>query len=143
MIIYVLMYCSDTRANMLQPLISVFLKSADASDRALQVLCRIGICISTTTINNAISSLSKERVRKVGQTLLVAPAYHNINILFKVATPTHERNSTSVNMTTDTEVMLESARKEDLEVCQKLWIVNPDDLDATGPIQNKTDYDSL
>jgi hypothetical protein len=146
LILSILMFGTNVQANMFQSLMTIYLKSTDTSDRAVQILSRMGICLSTTSTNKAITSLSKqaeEVLRNAGKTLLVAPAYDNINMAFKVAEPTHEHDSQFVNMTTATGVMLVDVNKGDLEVCQQLWDRNYDNDTSLDPMQTLPEYDNL
>ncbi|KAG8750593.1 hypothetical protein FRC14_000370 [Serendipita sp. 396] len=140
------MFTKNQKANALQSLVSVYFRSTDTPERVIQIMARMGISLSTTSGLQAIASLSKyaeNRVKEVGKTLLAAPAYDNINIAFKVTNPTHENQSRMVNMTTATLVMLEDAKKEDLEVCKELWSKSPYNRRAINPISHRLDTSTL
>ena len=70
------------------------------------MLAHVGLAISTTSTNNAVSNLSAnamKRIRTLGQTMNVLYAYDNIDIQLKYSTPTVERpEDTLIHLTSAT-----------------------------------------
>jgi hypothetical protein len=94
----------------------------------------MGLSISTTTINEAITSLSKEareEIQKLAKTFLSIHAYDNLDIDLKHSTPTIENSAeTLIHITSGTLFPLyHGVTIEDLDCSDELWkksLFNPD-----------------
>lgn len=98
-------------------------------DSVIEMMAHAGTSISTTSINNAITSLSIEsrrRVRELGQTLCAAWGFDNIGWQEKPAEPTLENQGIHIEATTAIFQKLEhGVTPEDLRCSQALWAKNP------------------
>jgi hypothetical protein len=120
------MQSSNQHCNALQSMIGIFLHSCGVLEAAIELFAHIGLSISTTAINNAISSLSKgstEEMQGLGRTLLAGYAYDNLDIDLKHGTPTIERPmATLLHMTSATMLQLDHGiTHEDLNCSWQLW----------------------
>jgi hypothetical protein len=120
------MQSSNQRCNALQSVIGVFLHSCGVPEAAIELFAHIGLSISTTTINDAISSLSKgstKEMQRLGKTLLAGYAYDNLDIDLKHGTPTIEKPmATLLHMTSATMLRLDhGVTHEDLNCSRQLW----------------------
>ena len=100
------MNSTNRHCNALQSLVGLFLHSCGAPETVRELLSRMGLSISTTTINKAVNHLSKEahkEIKNEGQKLLSSYAYDNVDISLKHATPTIEKSGdTLVHLTSAT-----------------------------------------
>ena len=105
--------------------IFAFLWRARDSQRAIGTY---GLSISTTSINEAISNLSKEAIaetRKIGNSLLTTYAYDNLDIDLKHSTPTVENSAeTLIHITSGTLFPLHHVTTEDLDCSDELWKIS-------------------
>ncbi|KAF7333245.1 hypothetical protein MSAN_02426600 [Mycena sanguinolenta] len=129
-IISMLMQSTNQQSNMLQSVIGIFLHASNTPSKVIETLARIGISISINSINNAVHSLSRqtyERLRSMGQTLLVSYAYDNFDINFPNLVPTVEKSTdTLTHMTSGGLIYLEhGVKEEDLKCSAELWRKNP------------------
>ncbi|KXN82362.1 hypothetical protein AN958_02648 [Leucoagaricus sp. SymC.cos] len=93
---------------------SVFMhstNSATAPETVIELLAHLGLSIATTTIQQAVASLSKKaevHIQAVGSTLTTMFAYDNLDITLPHATPTLENthDSSISHMSTMTEIPL-------------------------------------
>lgn len=111
-------------------MMGIFLHSCNTSEDIIEVLARIGISISTTSINDAVTSLSKESstaLRRLGKTLTTSFAYDNVDIELKHTIPTLEKpHETLVHLTSGTLIPLDhGVVREDLNCSQELWEKSP------------------
>lgn len=112
--------------NALQSVMGIFLHSCNTPEDIIEVLARIGVSISTTSINDAVTSLSKESstsLRRLGKTLTTSFAYDNVDIELKHTVPTLEKpHETLVHLTSGTLIPLDhGVTREDLNCAQELW----------------------
>lgn len=122
----VMMHSSNQRCNTLQSLLGIFLHACNAPQTVVELMAHLGVSISTTAINHAISSLSKEsfrELRKLGGSLLTAYAYDNVDMDLKHTVPTIENpGATLIHLTSGTLIPLEhGVTKEDLNCSKELW----------------------
>ncbi|KAG6849308.1 hypothetical protein H0H93_009576 [Arthromyces matolae] len=92
----------------------------------IELMAHLGVSISTTAINLAVSSLSRESYRelqRLGSTLLTSYAYDNVDIDLKSTVPTMEKpGPTLIHLTSATLIPLEhNVTADDLDCAQKLW----------------------
>ncbi|KAJ7710452.1 hypothetical protein B0H17DRAFT_1155424 [Mycena rosella] len=129
-IISMLMQSTNQQSNMLASVIGIFLHASNTPSKVIETLARMGISISVDSIHNAVHSLSREtsqRLRTMGQTLLVSYAYDNFDINFPNVVPTIEKSTdTLTHMTSGGLIYLEHGVKaEDLKCSEELWKTNP------------------
>ncbi|KAG9223839.1 hypothetical protein CCMSSC00406_0007701 [Pleurotus cornucopiae] len=68
----IMLQTTNQYCNALQSVMGIFLHSCNTPEDIIEVLARIGVSISTTSINDAVTSLSKESstsLRRLGKTL--------------------------------------------------------------------------
>jgi hypothetical protein len=113
-----MMQSHNQKCNALESVSSIFLHSTNTPERVIQVLTWMGISISIGSIHNAIHLLSRktmETLQEMGQTLLVAYAYNNFDIDFKVIVPTIEKATNMLRrLTSACLIHLEDGVKLDL-----------------------------
>ncbi|KAG6906876.1 hypothetical protein DXG01_011522 [Tephrocybe rancida] len=124
--ISIMMHSTNQRCNALQTLLGIFLHACNAPQTIIEFMAHLGVSISTTAINSAISNLSKESARelkRLGRTLLTAYAYDNIDMDLKHTVPTIEHPSTTlIHLTSVTLIPLEHGiKKEYLDCSRELW----------------------
>src|ERR1700733_7973083 len=109
----VMMQSSNQRCNALQSAVGMFLESCNTPETVRELLAHMGISVSTTAINDMVNSLSKEtqtEIRRLGQSLLAAYAYDNLDIDLKHAVPTIENDPvTLIHLTSGTLLPLDSS----------------------------------
>lgn len=91
-----------------------------------ELLAHAGLSISTSTINDAVTSLSAEAVvemRRLGRTFLTSYAFDNLDIDLKHSVPTAEKpQDTLIHITSGTMLPLHHGiTKADLDCSDKLW----------------------
>jgi hypothetical protein len=139
------MQSTNQHANALQSMIAIYLRSTDTSERVMEIMAHMGISVSVSSCNNAISSLSKDMKRQIeaiGQTLTAAYCYDNINIPYYASPGDHSR-SQFVSMTNATLVPMAGVNREDLKLCEHLWGRNPLNRFATNILQQELVWDTL
>ncbi|KAJ7198952.1 hypothetical protein GGX14DRAFT_573043 [Mycena pura] len=129
-IISVLMQSTNRQANMLQSVIGIFLHASNTPSKVIETLARMGVSISADSIHGAVHSLSREtsdRLRSMGQTLLVSYAYDNFDINFPNVVPTIEKSTdTLTHMTSGGLIYMEhGVEPDDLRCSKELWKTNP------------------
>ncbi|KDQ27260.1 hypothetical protein PLEOSDRAFT_1024528, partial [Pleurotus ostreatus PC15] len=106
----IMLQSTNQYCNALQSMMGIFLHSCNAPKDIIEVLARIGVSISTTSINDAITNLSKESstaLRRLGKTLTTSFAYDNVDIELKHTVPTLEKpHETLVHLTSGTFIPL-------------------------------------
>ncbi|KAG6904271.1 hypothetical protein DXG01_011280 [Tephrocybe rancida] len=121
----VLLQSTNMRCNALQTIVGVFLQSCNTPETVREFLAHAGLSVSASSINNAISSLSKEsenQIRKTGQTLMAAYAYDNLDIDLKHSVPTLEKGQeTLVHLTTGTMLPLHDVPPDALNCSDEMW----------------------
>ncbi|KAJ3768390.1 hypothetical protein FB446DRAFT_792318 [Lentinula raphanica] len=122
------MNSTNQHCNSLQALIGIFLHACNAPEAVTELFAHIGISVSVSTINAAITSLSREafvKLRKLSSQLLSAYAYDNIDIDLK-HTPTIENPLTSlIHLTSATAIPLKFVTLDDLRCATYLWERSP------------------
>ena len=79
----ILMQSTNRSCNTLQTALGIFLHSCGTLETVRELLAHMGLSISTTSINEAISNLSGAAIaetRKIGTSLLTTYAYNNLDI---------------------------------------------------------------
>ena len=116
---------SNQRCNALQSIIGVFLKSCNAPETVCEFLSQAGLSLSASSINNAVTNLSKEaeaEIRKLGKSFLTSYAYDNLDINLKHSVPTLEKSQeTLIHLTTGTMLPLHEVTLDDLNCFDQLW----------------------
>lgn len=126
MCLSVMVQSTNRRCNAMQSVIGLFLQSAGTPGTVVELLSRLGVSITTSSINNTVNSLMSESIvalKRIGRTLLVAYAYDNINIDLKHAIPTGDaRENTLIHLTSGTFIRLNhGVTSEDLACSEYLW----------------------
>ena len=124
---------SNQNCNALQSIIGVFLKSCNAPETVCEFLAHAGLSLSTTSINNAVTNLSREadsKIRELGTSFLTSYAYDNLDIDLKHSVPTLENSQeTLIHLTSGTMLPLHDVALDDLNCSDQLWAksrLNPD-----------------
>ncbi|TFY52853.1 hypothetical protein EVJ58_g9778, partial [Rhodofomes roseus] len=117
---------SNQQSNAFPSIVGVFEHACNTPDRVIEMLSQLGLSISPSSINNAVSSLARKaeiKRRQVGQELLTAYAYDNFDVAFNVRTPTVDGGDRSLaHLTSATMIPLaHGVEKEDLKVSDELW----------------------
>ena len=119
------MQSTNRSCNTLQSALGIFLHSCGTPETVRELLAHMGLSISTTSINEAISNLSKEAIaetHKIGKSLLTIYAYDNLDIDLKHSTPTVENSAeTLIHITSGTLFPLYHVTTEDLDCSDELW----------------------
>ena len=120
------MQSSNQRCNALQSTFGIFLHASNTPETVRHLLSRIGVSISSNTINQAISHLSKEaevEIQCLGRTQLASYAYDNLDIDLKHSVPTVETpHDTLIHLTTETMLPLyHGVSLQDLNCSDILW----------------------
>jgi hypothetical protein len=124
--ISIMMHSSNQRCNAFQSIMGIFLHSCETLETVLEAFAHMGITISTTAINEAVQSLSKEsavKMKDLGHSFLSLYAYDNLDLDLKHSMPTIEKpGDTLIHLTTGTMIPLHSTiTLHDLECCKELW----------------------
>ncbi|KAG6808473.1 hypothetical protein H0H92_004012 [Tricholoma furcatifolium] len=127
--ISIMLQNTNQNCNALQTIIGVFLQSCNAPETVREFLAHAGLSVSTTSINNAIRSLSKEsekRTQRLGQTLTALLAYDNLDFDAKQSVPTLEKpQDTMFHLTSGTMLPLYEISADDLNCSDALWAHSP------------------
>ena len=109
-----------------------------------EFLAHVGLSVSPSSINKAISSLSKEsenQIRKIGQTLMASYAYDNLDIDLKHSVPTIEKGQeTLIHLTTGTMLPLHDVPPNALDCSKEMWEkseLNPSAQSRVPPVAMK------
>ncbi|KAF6764718.1 hypothetical protein DFP72DRAFT_799188 [Ephemerocybe angulata] len=137
----IMMQHGNQRCNALQSIVGLFLHSCNTPESVVEFLAQVGLSVSATSINNAVTSMSdkcKERQRDMGQTLFATYAYDNLDVYLQKAVPVAEKEGTNLeHFTTGTMLPLHPETFLDgvdgLDCSDELW-----KLDAHNP-DNKPD----
>ncbi|KAI5982402.1 hypothetical protein EDD15DRAFT_2144998, partial [Pisolithus albus] len=129
----ILMQSTNQKANALQSVLGIFFQSAHTPQKVIDMLARIGVSISTETINGAIRSLSAEsqnHLRTLGQSLLASYAYDNFDVDLKLHVPTVEKSHDSLKHLMSGLIfpLGHGVTTEDLMCSEELWgqsAINP------------------
>ena len=142
------MQSTNQRCNALQTSIGLFLHACSAPEEVTEFLAHTGLSISTTAINDAVTSLSKQSAwkrRKTGQTLCTAYAVDNVDIELKHLVPTVDNpDEALVHLTSGTMLPLyHGVKASDLECSEELWKQTKDRMDDTGTYLVNPDFAEL
>jgi hypothetical protein len=83
----------STRSNSLQVITGIFLHTIRAPTSIIQFLAKIGVCVSTTSIETAITSLAAQAAKRVwveGSKLTYSLAFDNLDIMLRTQIPTQD-----------------------------------------------------
>jgi hypothetical protein len=86
-----MMQASNVRANQFQMAVGPFLQSCQAPEAVQELLARLGVSVSPSSINDIVSSLSAQAdkaMQSLGETFLTTYAYDNLYIDLKASVPT-------------------------------------------------------
>ncbi|KAF9231987.1 hypothetical protein BU15DRAFT_81749 [Melanogaster broomeanus] len=141
MICSILMQSTNRKSNSLQSILGIFLQSVHAPQKVIDTLARLGVSISTDSINRAIHSLSAESrnaLRKLGQSLLASYAYDNFDVDLKSEVPQAEKSNDSLKHLTSGLLfpLGHGITLEDLKCSEELWkrsALNPHVLESDLP----------
>lgn len=132
------------QCNALQAIIGVFLQSCNTPETVREFLAHVGLSVSPSSINKAISNLSKKsesQIRKLGQTLKALYAYDNLDIDLKHSVPTIEKGQeTLVHLTTGTMLPLHDVPPNALNCSNEMWEkseLNPNAQNRVAPVSMK------
>ena len=116
---------SNQNCNALQSLVGIFLQSCNTPETVCEFLAHAGLSISTMSINNAITNLSREaglKVCELGKLFLTSYAYDNLDIDLKHSVPTLEKpQDMLIHLTSDTMLPLHKVTLNDLDCSDQLW----------------------
>ncbi|KAJ8515414.1 hypothetical protein ONZ45_g7144 [Pleurotus djamor] len=122
-IMSILLKSSNQKANALQVVMGVFLHACGTPDTVRELLSALGLTISTTSINNAITSLastSEQRMKEIGKTPTLF-AYDNLDMDFRNSLPTADRaHDSQAHLTTGTMLPLHHVTPEDLDCATQM-----------------------
>jgi hypothetical protein len=120
----IMLQSSNQHCNALQSIIGVFLKSCNAPETVCEFLAQAGLSLSSSSINNAITNLSREagtEIRKLGKSFLTLYAYDNLDIDLKHSVPTLEKSQeTLIHLTSGTMLPLHEVTLDDLNCSDQL-----------------------
>lgn len=109
----------------MQSIVGLFLQSAGTPETVVELLSRLGISITTSSINRSVRSLTSESVvelQKLGRTLLTAYAYDNVDIDLKHAPTSDARQTTLIHLTSATLIQLDHGVTSEMLACSDfLW----------------------
>ncbi|KAJ3576949.1 hypothetical protein NP233_g91 [Leucocoprinus birnbaumii] len=94
----VFMQSTNQKCNSLQAMVGLFLQAAGAPETVVELLAHLGLSISTTSINGAVTSLFQkvdEQIREAGATMTTMYGWDNLDFMLKHATPTVENTHES------------------------------------------------
>lgn len=138
---------TNQRCNALQTFIGVFLQTVNCPETLRELLSRLGLSVSVTTINKCIESLSKDAnnsIRKGFKDLRSLLAWDNVDVNLP-----HSINTTNepnlVHLTSGTIIPLpHGVELSDLDCADEVWEKSPQNLDAveTGAVP-RIDSDRL
>lgn len=126
MVLSVLIQSTNHRCNALQSIIGLFLQSSGTPETVVELFARVGLSLTTTSINAMVNSLSSEstvEMTRLGRTLLASYAYDNVDMDLKHATPTAEAlHDTLIHLTSGTMIPLDHGITPEMLACSKmLW----------------------
>ena len=109
---------ANNKCNSFQSMCSLFLHAANTPETVHELLAHMGLATSLTTMNNAISNLSRDAgavIRANGKTLSMIYAFDNIDFNLWRHVPTIDNASDSlVHLTTATSMPLHCVTADDL-----------------------------
>lgn len=106
------------------------MQSAHTPQKVVDTLARLGISISTDSINAAVRSLSAESqisLRNLGRSLLASYAYDNFDVDLKTQTPMVEKSNDSLKHLTSGLLfpLVHGVTTDDLKCSDALWKLSP------------------
>jgi hypothetical protein len=124
------MQSTNQKVNTFQSVLGVFLHSCRTPEKVIETLARMGVSVSTSTIHNAIKSLSvnaRRTLQQVGRTLCAGIAYDNVDILIKAYVPTVEKSAENLKHLTSGLFfpLMHNVTCEDLKCSKELWVKSP------------------
>ncbi|KAG1906319.1 uncharacterized protein F5891DRAFT_1182571 [Suillus fuscotomentosus] len=140
-ILSILMQSTNRRSNALQSILGIFLQSTHTPQKVIDTLARIGISISTDSINAAIRSLSTESqntLQTLGKSLLASYAYDNFDVDLKTQVPLAEKSNDSLKHLASSLLfpLQHGVTTDDLKCSDELWrqsVLNPNAQLSTLP----------
>ena len=121
----IMLQSSNQHCNALQSIIGVFLKSCNAPETVCEFLAQAGLLLSVSSINNAITNLSREariEICELGKSFLSSYAYDNLDIDCKHSVPTLEKSQEMlIHLTSGTMLPLHKVILNDLNCSNQLW----------------------
>jgi hypothetical protein len=112
-----------------------------------EFLAHAGLSVSTTSINNTITNLSKEagsKVRELGKSFLTSYAYDNLDIDLKHSVPTLEKpEETLIHLTSGTMLPLHEVNPGDLDCSDQLWVMSRLNMDTPRNAVPNVDTEDL
>ncbi|XP_006457028.1 hypothetical protein AGABI2DRAFT_78952 [Agaricus bisporus var. bisporus H97] len=98
------MHSTNRRCNTLQAVVGLYLQACGTPEAVIKLVSHLGISISSSSINDAITSLSakaEEKMQDAASKFTTAYAYDNLDVNLKHGTPTLENSheSTIVHLT--------------------------------------------
>ncbi|THU94764.1 hypothetical protein K435DRAFT_860227 [Dendrothele bispora CBS 962.96] len=118
-----------------------------APNTAVELLAHIGVSISSSAIEDAISSLSRESLKKIQElscTLLNAYAYDNVDIDLKQAPSLENPFPSFIHLTSGTFIPLQhGVTLEDLNCSDELWQKSEYNRHRTSNFPSVSDFDLL
>ena len=128
------MQSTNCSCNTLQSALGIFLHSCGTPEAVRELLAHMGLSILTTSINKAISNLSKDAItetHKIGKSLLTTYAYDNLNIDLKHSTPPVKNSpETLIHITSGTLFPLNHITIKDLDCSEELWKISQFNTEA-------------
>jgi len=101
-----MMQSSNQHCNTLQSILGIFLHCWNAPEAVRECLTHMGISISVSAINSAVTNLSKQSKAEMwhlGESFLTSYAYDNLDINLKHSIPTIEKlQDTLIHLTSGT-----------------------------------------
>ncbi|KIM55780.1 hypothetical protein SCLCIDRAFT_17343 [Scleroderma citrinum Foug A] len=128
--------------------LGIFFQSTHTPQKVINTLARIGISISTETINAAVRSLSIEsanKLRTLGQSLLAAYAYNNFDVDLKSHVLTVEKTNDSLKHLTSGILfpLVHGMTSDDLKCAEELWRLAPTNPMPFGALPSKKTWRDL
>jgi hypothetical protein len=125
-----LMQSANMRCNAFQMANGIFLHTANTPETVCDLLSRLGISMSTQTINSSVKTLSNAAnvaMQNLGYTFLTAYAYDNLDIEFKHSTPTIEKSGANLaHLTSATLIPLHpDVELQDVNCADEVWRRSP------------------
>lgn len=142
------MQSTNQKANALQSILGIFLQSVHAPQKVIDTLARLGVSISSDSINLAIRSLSAESqtsLRLLGQSLLASYAYDNFDVDLKSEVPLAEKSNESLKHLTSGLLfpLSHGVSTDDLKCSNELWTKSALNPNATNNLAPRPSWYNL
>jgi hypothetical protein len=128
LLLAVFLVCWNVRSNALQVIIALYLHAKRTPDHIIRFLSKAGLSVSTSSIDNAITSLTKQardRVRSVGQQRKHCLAFDNLDVMIRTLVPTQDgKKEKLANLCTATMIPLHLPKGvtwDDLRCSGSIW----------------------